>query len=273
MLLAKSDIVIEDSNLAEDIAVSAKNLTVSYRSYSQRPSTIKEAFIRFIKKGDLKFYTTFKALSNVSFEIRRGDTVALVGSNGCGKSTLLRVISGVLKPTTGTININGSIASLISLGAGFDPELSAVENIYLFGSLYKKTKKEIDKHVDSIIEFAELSEFKDTPIKYYSSGMYARLGFSAAIDLDPDILIIDEILSVGYIRFQAKCNELLLSLKARGKTIIIVSHDLDTVVKIAPKGILLRHGEVIYAGESSKAVEIYRSEDYIQPKGNAEVVE
>lgn len=245
-----------------EFIVEVHGATVAYRSYKERPTGIKESIIKAFKNRRLKHYSTFNALNNVDVTIRRGKVFGLVGSNGSGKSTLLKVIAGVLKPTAGSVEVRGSVASLIELGAGFDHELNAIENIYLHGSLHGRTRKEIKQRVEHIIDFAELNEFATTPIKYYSSGMFARLGFSVAVDTDPDILLVDEILAVGDERFQEKCLNVFKKFRESGKTIILVTHDMDLVMKETDESAVLQRGEVIFQGYSDRAVSIYRDISY-----------
>jgi ABC-type polysaccharide/polyol phosphate transport system ATPase subunit len=245
-----------------DFAVTAENVSVVYRSYIRRPTSLKETLIRFARRTREPTYSTFHALQGVSLQIPRGSVFALVGSNGCGKSTLLKVIAGVLKPTSGSVTLQGDVASLIELGAGFDPDLTAIENIYLNGSLHKKTRAEMNSRVEHILSFAELHEFAFTPIKYYSSGMYARLGFSVAVDVDPDILLVDEILGVGDERFQDKCAAVFDELIARGKTIILVTHNMKLVQEKAQGAALLQKGQLLYVGDPNEAVRIYREGTY-----------
>jgi ABC-type polysaccharide/polyol phosphate transport system ATPase subunit len=188
--------------------------------------------------------------------------VGILGSNGSGKSTLLKVLAGVLHPTAGTVSVNGSIASLIELGAGFDPELNAIENIYLHGSLHRKTRAQLKSRIDAILDFAELTEFAYTPVKYYSSGMFARLGFSAAVDIDPDILLVDEILSVGDERFKKKSNAVMKKFLDSGKTILMVSHSADVIEEICDSAILLSRGRIVVAGSPAEAISAYREQSY-----------
>jgi ABC-type polysaccharide/polyol phosphate transport system ATPase subunit len=210
----------------------------------------------------LKSYSTFDALQDVSFEVKRGMILGVIGSNGSGKSTLLKILAQVLKPTTGTVRINGTIASLMDLGVGFDMDLNAIENIYLNGSLYRKTHDEIKQRVDTILDFAELREFATTPIKYYSAGMIARLGFATAVDIDPDVLLVDEVLGVGDERFQEKCKGVFDRFLASGKTIILVSHGLDFIANRADRAMLISRGRVAFFGDPKTAVEMYRDESY-----------
>ena len=247
---------------AEDVVLSVRDVTVAYRSYKERPTTIKESLLRFIKHGQISHYSTFDALSNVSFDIRRGSVFGLIGSNGSGKSTLLKVMAGVLSPTKGTVDRKGTIASLIELGAGFDPELNAIENIYLYCSLHGKSRNQIRERVPHVLEFAELNDFATTPVKYYSSGMFARLGFSVAIDIDPDILLVDEILAVGDERFQNKCLKVFDRFLASGKTIVMVTHALQAFEGKVDQALLLSRGRVLFDGDPKRALEMYRDPSY-----------
>jgi ABC-2 type transport system ATP-binding protein/lipopolysaccharide transport system ATP-binding protein len=247
---------------AESIAVEVKNVSVAFRSYQERPTTLKESLISFLKHRKLRYYSTFFALKNVSFSVERGEVFGIIGSNGAGKSTLLRAIAGVLPPCDGHIAVHGKVDSLIQLGAGFDAELNAIENIYLNSSLHKLSRAEIKERVPHILAFAELEEFASTPIKYYSSGMYARLGFAVAIDREPDILIVDEVLAVGDERFQLKCKAVFEKFLAEKKTIIIVSHSLGQMEQLASKVLLLSKGQVVHLGDPKEAIEKYRDHNY-----------
>ncbi len=247
---------------APEIAVSLDSVTVAYRSYTRRATSLKESVLRFLKRSNIRSYDTFEALSDVSLNIPRGAVFGLIGSNGCGKSTLLKVIAGVLPPTRGTASTRGEISSLIELGAGFDPELTAIENIYLNGSLHKKTKAHMASRVQQILDFSELHDFATTPIKYYSSGMFARLGFSVAVDVDPDILLVDEILSVGDERFQQKCGTVFDRFLREEKTIVLVTHDMAMIEQRASHVALLEKGRVLYCGDPKTAIAMYREGAY-----------
>ena len=253
---------LSSPGLSDEFAIETKDVCVSYRSYKERPSTLKESLIKFAKTRKLSSYSTIEALSDVNLQIPKGKVFAIIGSNGAGKSTLLRVLSGVLPPTSGSVQINGELDSLIQLGAGFDPDLNAIENIYLYGSLHCRSKEESQERVPGILKFAELEEFAHTPIKYYSSGMYARLGFSVAIDRDPDILLLDEVLAVGDERFQKKCDELFYNYIKQGKTIVIVSHGLSMIETLADEVALLSRGTIEFIGDPKTAIEAYRSQNY-----------
>lgn len=252
-----------NSRTAAEAAVELSGVTVSYRAYHRRPTSLKETIIRLATGKKQATYSTFDALSDVTFSIPKGSVFALVGSNGCGKSTLLKVIAGVLKPTKGSVVQRGEIASLIELGAGFDSDLTAIENIFLNGSLHKKSKAEMQSRIQHILDFSELHDFAHTPIKYYSSGMYARLGFSVAVDVDPDILLVDEILGVGDERFQEKCTAVFDNLIAQGKTIVIVTHNMNLVRAKAQRAVLLEKGRMVLYGTPEEVVERYRAGSYV----------
>ena len=257
------------ANVPNTPAVRVNNITVSFRSYNQRPTTIKESLLRFIKHRTVRYYSTFDAISNVSFEVKRGQVFGIIGSNGAGKSTLLRTITGVLPPAEGTVELNGKVDSLIQLGAGFDMELNAIENIYLNSSLHRMSRAKIKERIPHVIAFAELEEFATTPIKYYSSGMSARLGFAVAIDREPDILVVDEVLAVGDERFKEKCDKVFADFLAAGKTIIIVSHSMPLMQQMCDEVLLLSKGKAVYCGDPKVAVEKYRDEAYVTALGAA----
>ena len=255
------------ANQNEEVAARVSNVSVSFRAYNQRPCTLKESVIKGIKTRSFSNYSYFNALSDVSFEVPKGQVFGIIGSNGAGKSTLLRVLAGVLPPTKGEVTMRGSIDSLIQLGAGFDAELNAIENIYLNSSLHGKNKDEIKEKIPGILAFAELEDFASTPVKYYSSGMYARLGFSVAVDRDPDILVVDEILAVGDERFQKKCKKVFNSFLERKKTIIMVSHSLNMLEQTADQIMLLSKGKVNFIGTPKDAISRYRDADYVTALG------
>lgn len=203
-----------------DIAISVKHLTKVYKLYNQPIDRLKEALNPFKKSYHKDFY----ALNDVSFEIKKGETVGIIGKNGAGKSTLLKIITGVLTPTSGSVQVNGKIASLLELGAGFNPDYTGLENIYFQGSLMGYTREEMESKVDDILTFADIGEFIHQPVKTYSSGMFARLAFSVAINVEPDILIVDEALSVGDMAFQAKCFNKFKEFQRLNKTILFVTN-------------------------------------------------
>lgn len=248
---------------AQHVAIEVDDVTVAYRSYRERPTSLKESIVKFLRTGKLRHWSTFNALSGVSFCVPRGTVLGIIGSNGSGKSTLLKVLAQVLHPTRGSARLHGTVSSLIELGAGFDPELTAVENIFLNGTLHRRSVTEIRRRIGDILEFAELQDFANTPIKYYSSGMYARLGFSVAIDINPDILLVDEILAVGDERFQSKCHAVFERFIREGKTIVIVSHSTEMLLGLASTIALLSKGQLVFMGAPDTAVQMYRDNSYL----------
>lgn len=219
--------------------------------------SIKETALAAVRRKPLS--TDFHAVDGVSFEIGEGEAVALLGFNGSGKSTMLKLISGVLTPNSGEVLTRGRVAGLIEVGAGFHPDLSGRENIFLNAAILGMTKKETQARYDEIVAFSEIEQFIDTEVKHYSSGMFLRLAFSVAIHTEVDILLIDEILSVGDEPFQKKCISRIRELHGRGKTLVVVSHDLDMVSALCERGILLRSGKVAFDGDSKEAVALMRS--------------
>ena len=236
-------------------ALKVEHVGMKFNLSKEKVDNLKEYFIKFVKKE--LTYQEFWALKDVNFEVQAGDRVGIVGLNGAGKSTLLKVISGVLKPTEGSVTTNGKIVPLLELGAGFDKQYTGAENIYLYGALLGYSKSFIDEKYDEIVEFSELGEFIDVPVKNYSSGMRARLGFSIATVVKPDILILDEVLSVGDAQFRKKSEARIQSMFAQGVTVLFVSHSLEQVKRICNKAIMLEHGTVIAQGEVEDMATIY----------------
>ncbi|WP_460990969.1 ABC transporter ATP-binding protein [Sinomonas soli] len=220
--------------------------------------SLKEAVMWVLRgrRGDIS--KKFDALKDVSLHVEEGETVALMGLNGSGKSTLLKLISGVLQPDAGSVRTRGRVAGLIEVGAGFHHDLSGRDNVYLNGAILGMSEQQIDAMFDSIVEFSEIGEFIDTEVKFYSSGMYLRLAFSIAVHTDPEVFLIDEILAVGDEPFQRKCISKIKELAAAGKTLFVVSHDLDLVSTICERGVLLEHGRVIMDGEVHEVVKELR---------------
>ena len=227
--------------MAKDVVINIKNVEKSFKIYSDKGHTLKERLLFFKQRNS---YTRHEVLKGVTLEIEKGEVVGLVGHNGCGKSTLLKLMTKIIYPDKGKIEINGKISSLLELGAGFHPDMTGRENIYTNASIFGLTKKEIDARLDEIIEFSELEEFIDSPVRTYSSGMYMRLAFSVAINVDADILLIDEILAVGDARFQAKCFNKMLELKKSGITIVIVSHDLGSIERLCNRSVWIESGKI-----------------------------
>lgn len=236
-----------------DIAISIKNMSKDFIIYGDKANTLKERIIRFNKNNK----EVRNVLKDINIDIKKGETVALIGVNGSGKSTLLKLITKIIYPNRGSIKVNGKVSSLLELGAGFHPDFSGRENIYFNASIFGLTKKEIDDRLDKIIAFSELEEFIDTPIRTYSSGMYMRLAFSVAINVDADIILIDEILAVGDQHFQEKCMDKMLKLKKSGKTIVFVSHSSSAVKFLCDRSIWLKDGRVEMDGETEEVLKEY----------------
>lgn len=224
--------------------------------------SMKEAFVWLVKgrKGDLN--EKFNALNGVSLDIREGERVALLGYNGSGKSTLLKLISGVMHPDEGRVLTGGRIAGLIEVGAGFHPDLTGRDNVYLNAAILGMSKEQIEAKFDEIVEFSEIGNFIDTEVKFYSSGMYLRLAFAVAVHTDPEIFLVDEILAVGDEPFQKKCIAKIRDLSAEGKTLVVVSHDLDLVAKICERGVVLDHGSKQFDGPIDEAIEFMRARSH-----------
>lgn len=237
------------------LALRAEHVSMKFNLSSQKVDNIKEYVIKMIKKELM--YQEFWALKDVNFEIQRGDRVGILGTNGAGKSTLLKVIAGVLKPTEGNIQCFGKIAPLLELGAGFDRQYTGAENIFLYGAVLGYSREFIQEKYDDIVRFSELGKFIEVPVKNYSSGMKARLGFSIATVVEPEILILDEVLSVGDKRFRKKCEARIQSMFDKGVTVLFVSHSTDQVLRMCNKGILLEKGKLIAQGEVEDIVDLY----------------
>lgn len=237
--------------------IHVNNVTMKFRLSNEKVDNLKEYLVRVLKK-DIR-YTEFYALKSINFEIYSGERVGIIGHNGAGKSTLLKIISGVMKPTEGKVSVNGNIAPLLELGAGFDPEFSGAENIYLNGAILGKTEKYLDSKYQEIIDYSDLGDFIHTPLKNYSSGMRARLGFSIATQINPDILIIDEILGVGDQQFREKSSKKMMEMMNSGKTIILVSHNLKQIENLTDRVIWLNKGEIKEIGETKSVCSKYEA--------------
>ncbi len=243
----------------DDVILKISGVGKDYILGTVTGETLKDAVKRRAKGKTGKVHNEkFTALNDVSFEVKRGETLGIIGSNGAGKSTLLKLISRITSPTRGKIFINGKVASLLEVGTGFHPELTGRENIYLNGSILGMTKKEIDSKIDSIIAFSECERFIDTPVKRYSSGMYVKLAFSVSVHLDADILIMDEVLAVGDVKFQHKCIQKMREIVAQdNKTILYVSHNMESVRRLCQRCIILDHGKLVYDGDTEEACKRY----------------
>ena len=242
--------------MKKENAIEVKNMTKSFKLYSDKANTMKERIIRGWKSKK-EVHTVLK---DINVEIKKGETVALIGVNGSGKSTLLKLMTKIIYPNKGTVQTNGKLTSLLELGAGFHLDFTGRENIYFNAAIFGLSKKEIDERVDKIIEFSELGEFIDSPIRTYSSGMYMRLAFAVAINVDADILLIDEILAVGDQHFQDKCFAKLEELSKSDMTIVIVSHSLEPLKKLCDRGIWIYDGRVRMDGKFEKVAEEYLKE-------------
>lgn len=240
--------------MGEEIAISLKNVSKCFKRYARPVDRLKEILL------PAKSYAQeFWALQDISFEVMRGETMGIIGRNGAGKSTLLQLICGTLKPTNGNVQVNGRVAALLELGAGFNPEFTGIENVYMNGAILGLSREEVDERLDNIIAFADIGDFIGQPVKSYSSGMYVRLAFASAIHVDPDILIVDEALAVGDMFFQAKCMARMKEMMNSGVTVLFVSHDIGAVKSLCNRGILLNNGKLISCGSAQEVVEQYFS--------------
>lgn len=237
--------------------IKLENISMRFNLGIEKNYSIKEAFISIFDKKRRPKKTDFWALSDVSFEIKKGEVIGLIGSNGAGKSTLLKVVSGVMKPTKGKVTVNGQVSPMIELGAGFDMELTARENIYLNGAILGYSKQFIDEKFEEIVEFSELRDFLDAPVKNFSSGMIAKLAFSIATVVDPEILIVDEILSVGDIKFQEKSKNKMMEMIKGGTTVLYVSHSLESIEELCDRVVWLEHGKLIKIGNTKEICKEY----------------
>ena len=237
-----------------DVIIRLENISKVYKIYDRPIDRLKESVHPFHKRYSRDFY----ALKDVSLEVRRGETLGFIGRNGAGKSTILKLITGVLTPTSGKVEVKGRIASLLELGAGFNPEMTGIENIYMNGTIMGCSKAEMDEKIDEIIAFADIGEFIYQPVKVYSSGMFARVAFAVNAFVEPDLLIVDEALSVGDAFFQSKCMDKMKSLMENGVTVLFVSHDWTAIKNLCERGVLMDKGEVLMDASASEVVEEYR---------------
>ena len=241
---------MKENNVDNDVMIDAKNISMKFNLGIEKGFSIKQFFVDLLSfKRRKKVKNDFYALTDVNFQVKRGEVIGLIGSNGAGKSTLLKVVAGVMKPTKGKIEVKGNVCPMIELGAGFDYDLTARENIYLNGAILGYSKEFIEKKFNEIIEFSELSDFLDVPVKNFSSGMIARLAFSIATIVDPEVLIVDEILSVGDLAFQQKSEEKMKSMIGGGTTVLYVSHSIDSIKSLCDRVIWLEHGKIVEIGD------------------------
>ena len=237
--------------------ITLENVSMKFNLGVEKNFSLKQAFIEFFSFKKKKKKDFFWALRDINFNVKAGEVVGLIGSNGAGKSTLLKVVSGVMKPSAGKVTVNGVVSPMIELGAGFDHELTAKENIYLNGAILGYSKQLIDEKFDEIVEFSELKDFLNVPIKNFSSGMIAKLAFSIATVVNPEILIVDEILSVGDIKFQEKSKKKMISMIKGGTTVLYVSHSLESIKELCTKVIWIEHGKIIKMGDTKEICEEY----------------
>ena len=247
--------------MKKENAVELKNVEMHFNMSKEKLESLKEYFLKLVRRQLM--FEDFTALDGISFEIKKGDVFGIVGLNGCGKSTTLKIISGILKPTKGTVETCGVIAPLIELGAGFDMELTARENIYLNGSVLGYSKKFMDSKFDDIVDFSEMRDFLDVPMKNYSSGMVARIGFAIATITTPDILIVDEILAVGDFLFQQKCEERINKMMNDNTTVIIVSHSIDQIERLCKHCMWLEKGKIKMIGETAEVCDAYKQSERV----------
>ncbi|MCL2839393.1 MAG: ABC transporter ATP-binding protein [Defluviitaleaceae bacterium] len=244
--------------MTTDIAISVQDVSMMFNLSRDKIMGLKEYVVKALKRQ--LFFDEFWALKNISFEVPRGEVMGVMGLNGSGKSTLLKLVAGVFKPTSGTISVKGNVAPLLELGAGFDYEFSARENVYMNGAMFGHSPAYMKELYDEIMDFAELWDFADVPLKNFSSGMSARLGFAIATQVDPEILIVDEILGVGDYLFAQKCEARISHLLKNGTTVLIVSHSLDTIKKLCSSAILLQKGQMIASGTVDEICAFYQPE-------------
>ena len=235
-------------------AIEVKDVTKVYRLYDKPIDRLKES----LHPKHKSYHKDFYALNGLSFHVEKGQTVGIIGTNGSGKSTILKIITGVLTPTTGEVNVDGKISALLELGAGFNMDYTGIENIYMNGTMMGFTKKEMDEKLQDILDFADIGDFVHQPVKTYSSGMFVRLAFALAINVEPEILIVDEALSVGDVFFQAKCYRRMEEIRQNGTTILMVTHDMGSIIKYCDKVVLLNKGEFIAEGEPGRMVDLYK---------------
>lgn len=235
-------------------AIEVKDVTKIYRLYDKPIDRLKES----LSVTHKSYHKDFFALSNISFEVEKGQTVGIIGTNGSGKSTILKIITGVLTPTTGEVKVEGKISALLELGAGFNMDYTGIENIYMNGTMMGFSRKEMEEKLDDILSFADIGDFVYQPVKTYSSGMFVRLAFALAINVEPEILIVDEALSVGDVFFQSKCYRRMDEIRKMGTTIVMVTHDMGSIIKYCDKVVLLNKGEFVAQGSAGKMVDLYK---------------
>ena len=239
----------------DNVAISVQNVSMMFNLSKDKILSLKEYFVKAVKRQ--LFFEEFWALKDISFSVERGEVFGIVGLNGAGKSTLLKIIAGVFRPTKGNVTVNGAISPLLELGAGFDPECSARENVYMNGAMYGFSTKFMETRYDEILDFAELWEFEDVAVKNFSSGMMGRLGFAVATSVKPEILIVDEILGVGDYKFQEKCEKRIIDMISDGVTVLLVTHSAIKIKEMCSRALLLEKGEMVCIGDVEDVLEAY----------------
>jgi teichoic acid transport system ATP-binding protein len=250
-MCCKEDVMTENNSAC---AIQVKDVTKIYKLYDKPIDRLKES----LHPGHKEYHRKFYALDKISFDVKKGETVGIIGTNGSGKSTILKIITGVLTPTTGEVKVDGTISALLELGAGFNMDYTGIENIYMNGTMMGFSKKEMDEKLQDILDFADIGDFVHQPVKTYSSGMFVRLAFALAINVEPEILIVDEALSVGDVFFQAKCSRRMEEIRKRGTTILMVTHDMGSIIKYCDKVVLLNRGSFVAEGAPGHMVDLYK---------------
>lgn len=245
-------------------AIEVKHLSKQFKLRVQGGRSLKGTVLSWFRSKKAGEQNLFSALKEISFNVKQGEVLGIIGANGAGKSTLLSILAQTMRPTEGTVQVNGRVSSLLELGAGFHPDLTGRENVYLNGSILGLTRKQIDARYDRIVEFSELADFMDTPVKHYSSGMYVRLGFAVAVEVDPDVLLIDEVLAVGDEKFRKRCLAKIEEFQKKKKTMLVVSHDLEVITKISDQVLVLDHGQVLKVDDPQRAVDEYKSLGFVR---------
>lgn len=238
-------------------AIHCADIVKRFRIYERRATSLHETFVRFLTGKRILLDQPYFALTDVNITVANGESVGLIGANGSGKSTILRVIAGIYPPSSGTVSLGGSIAAVLELGAGFHPDLSGSDNLYIYGTALGLSRAQIKSRLDEILEFADIGNFIETPVKYYSSGMVARLAFAVAVCIEPDILLLDEVLSVGDESFRDRCMARLIRFRDRGGTLLFVSHDLETVREFCTRAIWMEHGKIRMDAEVDEVIDAY----------------
>jgi len=259
----------DDYFIGDEYAIKVRNLYKSFRLYHEKKSTLYEHLVGLFSKS--RGYEKLDVLKGISFDVKKGQMLGIIAKNGQGKTTLLQILSGILKPDSGVVKLSGSTVPFLALGTGFQPDLSAIDNIIMYGLYLGLTKKEIKQQIPEILAYSELERFADTKLKHFSSGMYARLAFATAVQVDPDILIVDEVLSVGDVSFQEKSFETFLSFKRKGKTIVFVTHQLELVRRLCDRAIFIQNGKIEKIGRANEVVDEFYNFYELEDKSKSKI--